>query len=120
MQQIIGKLIDIMPVVSGETERGQWQRGGFVLEVGNEYPKKVAFTTFNDAIGIVNVGMKGSTVTVSYNPESREFNGRWYTDLKALRASVYQPTVAQGATVAAAPAPAAATMPKESDGDLPF
>lgn len=118
MQQIIGRLIDIMPVVTGETERGQWQRGGFVLEVGNEYPKKVAFTTFNDAIGIVNDGMKGSTLTVSYNPESREFNGRWYTDLKAMRASVYQPTVAQGATVAAAPAPTA--MPKESNSDLPF
>lgn len=116
MQQIIGRLIDIMPVVTGETERGQWQRGGFVLEVGYENPKKVAFTTFNDAIGIVNEGMKGSTVTVSYNPESREFNGRWYTNLKAIWVSVYQPT----AQAPVAAAPAAATMPKESDDDLPF
>lgn len=116
MQQIIGRLIEILPVITGENERGVWKRGGFVIEYGNEYPKKVAFTTFgDDNIALVNPSMVGSTITVSFRPESREFNERWYTDLKATKV-----TVAGNATVAPAPVQApVAALPNDNNA-LPF
>ena len=120
MQQVIGRLVAILDVVTGENQRGTWQRGGFVIEVGSDYPSKIAFTTFGDNIGLVNEGMLGRTIQVTYKAESREFGNRWYTDLKALRVGIYQAVGAAPAPapapVAAAPAPAA--MPQ--DNELPF
>ena len=120
MQQVIGRLVAILDVVTGENQRGTWQRGGFVIEVGNDYPSKIAFTTFGDNINLVNEDMIGRTIQVTYRAESREFGNRWYTDLKALRVGMYQAVGAAPAPapapVAAAPAPAA--MPQ--DDELPF
>ena len=120
MQQVIGRLVAILDVVTGENQRGTWQRGGFVIEVGNDYPSKIAFTTFGDNINLVNEDMIGRTIQVTYRAESREFGNRWYTDLKALRVGMYQAVGAAPAPapapVAAAPAPAA--MPQ--DNELPF
>ena len=120
MQQVIGRLVTILDVVTGENQRGTWQRGGFVIEVGNDYPSKIAFTTFGDNINLVNEDMIGRTIQVTYRAESREFGNRWYTDLKALRVGMYQ---AVGAAPVPAPAPvatapAAAAMPQ--DNELPF
>jgi len=42
--EAIGKLIAILPEQSGQTERGAWVRGGFVIETEEQYPKKIAFT----------------------------------------------------------------------------
>lgn len=134
MQQVIGRLVAILDVVTGENQRGTWQRGGFVIEVGNDYPSKIAFTTFGDNIGLVNEGMLGRTIQVTYKAESREFGNRWYTDLKALRVGMYSttpspscrglrnvspsvaPIAAQAASMAAEQAKAA--MPQ--DDELPF
>lgn len=120
MQQVIGRLVTILDVVTGENQRGTWQRGGFVIEVGNDYPSKIAFTTFGDNINLVNEGMLGRTIQVMYRAASREFGNRWYTDLKALRVGMYQ---AVGATPAPAPAPVAAapaTAVMPQDNELPF
>ena len=115
---IKGKIIQKMEPVGGVSKAGnQWKKQEYVLETLDSYPKKVKFDFFGDRADQYPLEV-GDVITLSYDIESREFNGRWYTDLKAMRASVYQPTVAQGATVAAAPAPMA--MPKESESDLPF
>lgn len=123
MQQVIGRLVTILDVITGENQRGTWQRGGFVIEVGNDYPSKIAFTTFGDNIGLVNEGMLGRTIQVTYRAESREFGNRWYTDLKALRVGMYQavgaPAPVQAAAAQAA-AQAAATAAMPHDDELPF
>ena len=120
--EITGKLIQLLPNVEGESARGHWVRGGFVIETGDDYPRKVTFT-----------------------PESREFNERWYTDLRASRVQPFvpgqmppastgyawagnAPAAAPAAQPAAPAAPAApaqgfATVPQmqsNGDDDLPF
>ena len=113
MPQINGIITEILPVVTGESQRGTWQRGGFVVEYGNEYPRKAAFTIFGDEkLAMLKDKQQGMLVSVTFVPESREFNGRWYTDLRCTSVT---------ATTAAAPAPAPtpAAMPKD-DPDLLF
>lgn len=90
--EISGKLIKILPEVRGEGARGPWVRGGFVIETDGDYPRNVAFTTFGeDRLAMVNSIALNSPVIVSFNPESREYQERWYTDLRCSRIQSYVP-----------------------------
>lgn len=90
--EISGKLIKILPEVRGESSRGPWVRGGFVIETDGDYPRTVAFTTFGeDRLAMVNSIALNSLVVVSFNPESREYQDRWYTDLRCTRIQSYVP-----------------------------
>ena len=118
--EISGKLIKILQEVRGESQRGPWVRGGFVIETDGEYPRQVAFTTFGeDRLAMVKSLALNSPVVVNFNPESREYEGRWYTDLRCTRIQNYvpgqMPPAATGYTWAAAPAapaqPAAPVAP---------
>lgn len=90
--EISGKLIKILAEVRGESQRGPWVKGGFVIETDGEYPRTVAFNTFGeDKLAMINSIALGSPVIVSFNPESREFQDRWYTDLRCIRIQSYVP-----------------------------
>ena len=144
---ITGRLIQLLPDVEGDSARGHWVRGGFVIETDGEYPRKVAFTAFGEErVAMAKNIPMGSPVQVTFMPESREFNEKWYTDLRASRIQPFvagqMPPAAGGYTwTGAAPAapgtpeaaPAAApaqpagfasapapTMEANPDDDLPF
>ena len=112
--EISGKLIKILQEVRGESQRGPWVRGGFVIETDGEYPRQVAFTTFGeDRLAMVASIPLNSPVIVTFTPESREYQDRWYTDLRCSRIQNYipgqMPPQATGyAWPAAAPQPPAA------------
>lgn len=144
--EITGKLITILQETRGESQRGPWVRGGFVIETDGEYPRKVAFTTFGeDRLAMVKSLALNSPVVVNFNPESREYEGRWYTDLRCTRIQNYVPgqmppaatgyawptppvAPAQPAAPVAPTAPAAAPAPQSApfasmpnpEEDLPF
>lgn len=90
--EITGKLIQLLPEVSGESARGPWVKGGFVIETEGDYPRKVAFITFGEErVAMAKSIPMGTLVQVTFNPESREFNERWYTDLRASRVQPFVP-----------------------------
>ena len=90
--EISGKLIKIMPEVRGESARGPWVKSTFVIETDGEYPRTVAFNTFGeDRLAMVNSIPLNSPVIVSFTPESREYQDRWYTDLRCTRIQSYVP-----------------------------
>ena len=90
--EISGKLIKILQEVRGESQRGPWVRGGFVIETDGEYPRQVAFTTFGeDRLAMVASIPINSPVIVTFTPESREYQERWYTDLRCSRIQNYVP-----------------------------
>lgn len=99
---IIGKVIQILPVQQGVSAASgkSWSLKTFILETQENYPRKVAIEIFgedrinNNPIDIDQI------ITVSYDLESREFNGRWYTSVRAWK-------IQQGAVVAAPAAPVA-------------
>jgi hypothetical protein len=82
-QQLSGKLIAVLPQEVGTSAKGRWVKGGFVIETSGQYPKKVAFQVWNDTID--QIPNEGTELTVLYNPESREYGGKWYTDLKVWK-----------------------------------
>lgn len=133
---ISGRLIKILPEVRGESQRGPWVRGGFVIETDDTYPRQIAFTLFGeDRIAMLNGLVMNAPVMVTFSPESREYQDRWYTDLRCIRvvpfsgaAPAAAPMAAPAAAAPAAaptaapsqPAPAFASQPASSDDDLPF
>ena len=47
--QFKGKIIEALPVVTGQGARGTWVKQGFVLEYeSGQYPKSIAFDVFGD------------------------------------------------------------------------
>ena len=131
--ELIGKLKQILPTQSGETSRGQWVRGGFVIETQEQYPKNVAFTMFGeDKVSMITGIPLETQINVHFSPESREYQGRWYTDLRCFRVDTFvqaQPSVApQQSIKPTEPTPDFASTPQQAGGesmmntddDLPF
>ena len=82
--ELTGKIIQILPEKTGETARGQWRKQEYVLETDGQYPKKVCFMVWGEKIDEFAI-KDGEELVVSIDLESREYNGRWYTDVKAWK-----------------------------------
>ena len=87
--EITGKLIQVLPTQTGATKSGnKWEKGGFVLETDDRFPKKVCCTVWKDMLAKMNDFKVGDSLKASIDIESREFNGRWYTDVRAWKLDV--------------------------------
>lgn len=81
-----GVVYKIMPVTRGTSARGEWQRQDVVFDYndGGQFSRKISVTFFNKESDVAKL-REGETYLVSVNIESREYNGRWYTDIRAWR-----------------------------------
>lgn len=120
--QIDGIVKHVLPLQSGTSAKTgkQWQSQDFVIETFGAYPSTICFTMFNDKISPLSDGQR---VRVSFDPRSREYNGRWYTTLTAYEietignVTVQQPQQEQqqqGSTLPPIP------QKQALDDDLPF
>ena len=82
--EISGKVVSVLPEQTGKGKNGDWRKGEFILESNSKYPKKVCISVWGEKIDQFNV-KEGQTITASIEVESREYNGRWYTDVKAWK-----------------------------------
>lgn len=129
--ELVARLIRKMPVQSGNSSRGEWSKQEFIVETLDMYPRKVCMSVWGaDKITELKNFAEGETLRFSLNIESREYNNRWYTDVRAWRIdrNTETPAPASGAPVASAPqaeAPASAPLVSGADlgdqeDDLPF
>ena len=133
-----GKIIQKMEPQGGVSKAGnQWKKQEYVMETLDSFPRKVKFDFFGDRADQYPLEV-GDVITLSYDIESREFNGRWYTDIRGFKAVKEDPNMAAapapypapgepapapapGAEGMAAPPPAADTFDQPGAGDdLPF
>lgn len=83
--EVTGKIIQVLPLQQGVSKTGSnWQLQTYVLETIENYPRKVAFELFNRNADLYKCNID-DLVTVSFDLDSREFNGRWYTSVRAWR-----------------------------------
>ncbi len=110
--EIVGKIIAVLPEQSGIAKNGNpWKVQAYVLETTEQYPRKVHFEIFGEERIKQYPCAIDQLVTVSFDIESREFNGRWYTSIRAWKV-VQGDTTQPAQPAAAAPvAPAAAPQP---------
>ena len=83
---IVGKIIQVLPLQEGISKTGNpWKSQSYVLETQEQYPRKVCFEIFGEDRIKNNPCNVDDVVTVSFDIESREYNGRWYTSIRAWR-----------------------------------
>lgn len=83
---LTGKVIAILPANSGVSQRtgNPWMSQEYVIEVPGNYPRKMMFRIFGeDRIKQSNI-QAGEEITVQFDIDAREFNGRWYNDIRAF------------------------------------
>ena len=134
--EIKGKIIQKLELQSGTSKAGNaWKKQEYVLETLDSYPRKVKFDFFGERADQFPLEV-GDVITLSYDIESREFNGRWYTDIRGFKAvkedpnavaapAPYPPTAGEPAPAPApgepAPVPPTETFDQPAAGDdLPF
>lgn len=82
--QITGTVKQILQLQSGESKNGPWKKQDFILETPGKFPRLVCVTQWGDQIDKNNI-TEGETITASIDIQSREYNGKWYTDVKAWK-----------------------------------
>jgi hypothetical protein len=96
--KIAGKIIQVLPLAQGigKATGKEWKKQDYVLETINDnFPKKVSFGLFNDKIQQYPMKV-GDIVTISFDVEAREYNGRWYNDLRVWKVDQGDTTMAAG------------------------
>jgi hypothetical protein len=84
--EITGKIVQVLDLQTGTSAKGEWKKQDFILETEDQYPRKICIALWGDRIGdIAGVQVGSEVVTASVALESREFNGKWYTDVRAWR-----------------------------------
>lgn len=119
--EIEGRIARKLNVQNGNSARGTWSKQEFILEYqeGN-FPSQICMNVWGeDKVKDLDRYQVGDRVKVSFNLSSREYNGRWYTDVRAWRIEPaaasgytrqdYAGAVAGGAGYVGAQAPAAHT-----------
>ena len=89
--EFVGKVLEILPAVSGQSARGTWQRQTVVFEQeGKQFGKEIAVTFMNKQQDVAGLQV-GQSYTVSFDIESRKSMDKWYTDVRAWRVQTLQP-----------------------------
>ncbi|MEG1499250.1 MAG: DUF3127 domain-containing protein [Bacteroidales bacterium] len=132
------KLIQIMPPITGEGKNGTWKRQEYIFETESQYPRKICVSVWGDkGITDMNIMKEGNVLNVSFDLESREFNGRWYTDIRAWRIQLpgasaaqtpaqggFNPNTSTSSSDSMKPQtpqfPTPSTIGEENNDDLPF
>ena len=83
--EISGRLLQILPEQTGQGQNGPWLKQNFIIETQEQFPKKICVVCWNDKAEILKQLKPGDELKVAINIESREFNGKWYTDVKAWK-----------------------------------
>jgi len=81
--QINGKITNLLPLQTGQGKNGEWKKQEFIIETVGQYPKKVCVTAWGKTVDYV--PSIGTEVNVSFDIESREYNGKYYTEVKAFK-----------------------------------
>lgn len=112
--ELTGTIIAVLPVKSGVSARtgNPWMIAEYVLEVPGQYPKKFCFTIFGeDRIKQFNIQSGEQNVTVQFDIDAHEFNGRWFNEIRAYN-------VIHASQQANAPQPAQAAVAQPAQPDM--
>lgn len=137
--QIIGTIVNVLPKVTGSSQRGDWSKQEYVINVEGEndqYPRSICFQIFGED-RIASAALQiNERVRVHLDIDCHEYNGKFYNQISCWKvdrntqqqgnAVVYpekqQAVIQQSApqTSASPVLQASSSSPHENEDDLPF
>lgn len=133
--EITGKVVRLGNLVEGTSARGPWRKQELIIETEEQFPKTVCLTCWTNQIEEIQRFAPGQSIKAQIDLSSREFNGKWYTDVRVWRFDPITAAAPMGAPAQPAQQPmmhqtpptSAPTQPndyypptEESVDDLPF
>ena len=132
--EIIGKVVRLGNLTEGTSARGPWRKQELIIETEEQYPRTVCLICWTNQIDEIQKFAPGQTIKAQIEISSREFNGKWYTDVRVWRFDPVGATAVPAAAPAQpapqsmmhqtppAPAPTTEYFPPAEDSvdDLPF
>jgi hypothetical protein len=103
--EITGKVVRLGTLTEGQSARGPWRKQELIIETEEQYPRTVCLICWTNQIDEIQQFAPGQTIKAQIDISSREFNGKWYTDVRVWR---FDPV---GATAAPAAAPQPVQQP---------
>jgi len=85
--ELKAKLTKLLPLQTGTSKNGEWKKQDIILETEGQYPKQICVSVWGDKIDEEQL-QPGKTLKIDFDIESREYNDRWYTNLKAWKIQV--------------------------------
>jgi len=102
--EIIGKVVRLGTLVEGTSARGPWRKQELIIETEEQYPRTICLMCWSNQnknlVDEIQRFAPGQTIKAQIDIQSREYNGKWYTDVNVWR---FEPI---GVTAAPAAAPA--------------
>ena len=80
--EVKGTIVSIEPIQDGTGKNGTWKKRNVIIKTEGEYPKDVCLTCFDKILSSIEMLSVGQNITAAYNLESRQYNERWYTEVK--------------------------------------
>ncbi|MGB5026282.1 MAG: DUF3127 domain-containing protein [Saprospiraceae bacterium] len=112
--QLTAKLTQLLPIQTGTGKNGEWKKQDIIVETEGQYPKKICLSIWGDKINESQL-QTGNLLKIDFDIESREYNNKWYTDVKAWKIELVNST---GSNI---PDNVDTNNPLDnSDDDLPF
>ncbi len=117
-----GSVYKVLPVVKGTSARGEWVKQDVVFELPGEYSRKACVSFWGDKAEDAAKLREGEELNISVNIESREFNGRWFTELRAWKITRKAEAVSVSAPATDFPPIMSDDIPYKNDSvdDIPF
>jgi hypothetical protein len=119
--EVKGKIIVVQPVQTGEGKNGTWKKQEYVIEYeqNSQYPRKMMFNLWGEKIDQYNI-QEGQSLSVSFDIDCREYNGRWYNDIRAWKVDADSGTSADAGFTQTQPPLTPEIAPSDDASDLPF
>ncbi|MFV0606535.1 MAG: DUF3127 domain-containing protein [Niabella sp.] len=117
--QLTATLVQVLPLQRGTGKNGEWKKQDIIVQTEGQYPKKVCVAIWGDKINEA-VLQVGKQLSISFDVESREYNGRWYTDVKAWKVEPVGSGQSATNNYADAPPPDTYSDLNNNADDLPF
>jgi hypothetical protein len=114
--QLTAKLTQLLPLQTGTGKNGEWKKQDIIVETEGQYSKKLCISIWGDKIDAKQL-QSGNMLKIDFDIESREYNGKWYTDVKAWKIEV---TESESTNASNTPINEITEPPNMEEGDLPF
>jgi len=117
--QLTAILTQLLPLQTGESKNGTWRKQDMIVETDGQYPKKICVSIWGDKIN-ENQLQIGNLLNIFYELESREYNNKWYTDIKAWKIETISRIVTPMPNDEIPTTDNFYSQDEDDEGDLPF